>query len=29
MEHAKIMGDDNVEVPQNDVGVFIKESIWW
>ena len=29
MEHAQIMGDDNVEVPQNDVGVFIKESIWW
>jgi len=29
MEHAQMMGDDNVEVPQNDVGVFIKENIWW
>ena len=25
MEHAQIMGDDNVEVPRNDVGVFIRK----
>jgi len=24
-QHAQIMGDDNVEVPQNDVGVFIRK----